>query len=207
MSDLKIYSVSDEYIDFLFNDPKLTRFIFDNKRNNRRHTRKYLGAVLEINGLSYFAPFSSPKPTDYITKSDGSEIIRKSTPTIIRMTAPNNKTGSIELKGTIKISNMIPVPPEELTYYDISAEKDTAYRNLLEKEYAYIKAHKDEILKSVKIVYSQQSHKERLLAKDPNTLSDKEQRILREFPNYLNSTVPFSYAEQQCLMYSQSLKV
>lgn len=191
MSDLKIYSVSDEYIDFLFDDPKLTRFIFDNKKNTRKHTRKYLGAVFEINGLSYFAPFSSPKPTDYITKPDGSEIIRKSTPTIIRMTSLDNKTGRIELKGTIKISNMIPVPLRELTYYDISAEKDAAYRSLLEKEYAYIKAHKNEILKSVKIVYSQQSRKEQLLAKDPNTLSVKEQQILREFPNYL--ILPFRF--------------
>ena len=48
MSDLKIYSVSDRYIEYLFNDPKLAKFVFDNKRDNRTHTRKYLGTVLEV---------------------------------------------------------------------------------------------------------------------------------------------------------------
>lgn len=197
MSDLKIYSVSDRYIDYLFNDPKLTKFIFDNKRNNRTHTRKYLGTVLEVNGLSYFVPFSSAKPSDYIQNSDGSKTIRKSTMTIIRMTAQNSN-GEIELKGTLKINNMIPVPTQELTYYDISAETDIAYKDLLLKEYAFIKSNKDEIYKKSAVVYSQQTTRERLLEKDPNELTDKERKILEESPNYLNFTVPFAYVEQKC---------
>lgn len=197
MNDLKIYSVSDKYIEYLFNDPKLTKFIFDNKRNNRTHTRKYLGTVLEVNNLSYFVPFSSAKPTDYIQNPDGGKTIRKSTMTIIRMTAANNK-GEIELKGTLKLNNMIPVPISELTYCDISAEHDIAYKDLLLKEYAFIKSNKDEIYKKSAVVYSQQTTRERLLQKAPDELTDKERQILEESPNYLNFTVPFAYAEQKC---------
>ena len=197
MNDLKIYSVSDRYIDYLFSDPQLTKFIFDSKKNNRTHTRKYLGTVLEINGLSYFVPFSSPKPSDYIQNSDGSKTIRKSTMTIIRMTATNSR-GEIELKGTLKLNNMIPVPVQELVYYDISAETDVAYKDLLQKEYAFIKANKTEIKKKSAVVYSQQCTRELLLAKEPQELTNKERRILESSPNYLNFTVPFAYVELKC---------
>lgn len=207
MSDLKIYSVSDDYVDYLFNDPKLTKFVFDNKKSSRTHTRKYLGAVLQVNDLSYFVPFSSAKPSDYIENPDGSKTIRHSTPTIIRMTCKNDTTGKLELKGTLKKNNMIPVPAQELTYYDISAEKDAAYKDLLLKEYSFIKAHKNEIHKSANTVYSQQCTKERLSTKDPNTLSANERRILNTAPNYLNYTVPFSYAEKKCLLYCQTSAV
>lgn len=98
MNDLKIYSVSDRYIDYLFKYPKLARFIFDNKRNSRTHTRKYLGTVLEVNGLLYFVPFSSAKPSDYIQNSDGSRTIRKSTMTIIRYKAVDFDYRLITLK-------------------------------------------------------------------------------------------------------------
>ncbi len=160
-----------------------------------------------INGLSYFIPFSSAKPTDFIINPDGSRIIRKSTPTIIRMTAENDATGELELKGTLKINNMIPVPSQELVFYDISAENDAAYKDLMQKEYTYIKAHKNDIIKSAGIVYSQQCVREQLLDRDPHTLSDNERRILNKSPNYLNFTVPFSYAENQCLLYIQSLSI
>lgn len=207
MGVLKIYSVSDKYIDFLFNDPELQRFILDNKKNRRKHTRKYLGTVLNINGLSYFIPFSSPKPTDYIINSDQTKTIRRSTLTIIRMTCKNSTTGAVELKGTLKINNMIPVPPQELTYYDISSETDISYKDLLQKEYAFIKSHRDEILKNAAIVYSQKSKKEQIEAKAFDSLSDEERRILIESPKYLNATVPFSYAEEQCLRFLKDFVV
>lgn len=140
MENLKIYSVSDRYISYLFNDPKLTKLILDNKRNNRTHTRKYLGTVLKVNNLSYFVPFSSPNPSDYMINSDEKRTIRKSTITIIRMTVQNSK-GETELKGTLKLNNMIPVPNSELEYYDISAETDIAYKNILLAEYAFIRTH------------------------------------------------------------------
>lgn len=113
------------------------------------------------------------------------------------MTAQNGN-GEVELKGTLKLNNMIPVPIQELTYCDISAETDIAYKDLLLKEYAFIKANKDEICKKAAVIYAQKSTNERLSEKAPNELTDKERQILEDSPNYLNFTVPFAYVEQKC---------
>lgn len=62
MDNFKIYSVTDEYIDYLrIIEPN----VYSNKVENRIHTRKYIGTVLEMNGYKYFVPMSSPKDTDY----------------------------------------------------------------------------------------------------------------------------------------------
>lgn len=61
---MKLYGISDEYISFIRNTyPR----VYSNKEDVRIHTRKYLGAVIEINGYKYYIPLSSPKDKhDYI---------------------------------------------------------------------------------------------------------------------------------------------
>lgn len=54
MSELKIYSVSDRYIEYL---EQSYSNIYSNKVANRTHTRKYLGVVLQINDYLYYAPY------------------------------------------------------------------------------------------------------------------------------------------------------
>ena len=45
MDELKLYSISDEYIEWLRKDyPN----VYSNKIDARTHTRKYLGVVLQI---------------------------------------------------------------------------------------------------------------------------------------------------------------
>ncbi|MCC8078940.1 MAG: type III toxin-antitoxin system ToxN/AbiQ family toxin [Oscillospiraceae bacterium] len=143
----KIYSVSDRYIAYLRSDEKLKN-VFDNKVNARRHTRKYLDAVLVQNGFNYFIPFSSPKRSDYIASADGTLAIRKSIIPIIRMTTKDTMSGELELKGTLKLSNMIPVPPSELMPYDISLESDLNYRQIVLKEWDFIRSNKQMIMKT-----------------------------------------------------------
>lgn len=77
MAELKIYSVSDQYIKYLRQDERLT-IVFDNKEGVRSHTRKYLGVAFVKNDFHYFIPFSSPKNSDYQIQADGSKTIRKS---------------------------------------------------------------------------------------------------------------------------------
>lgn len=55
---MKLYAVSDEYINYLRNFDKR---VYDNKEEIRKATRKYLGIVLKINNLNYYIPMSSPK--------------------------------------------------------------------------------------------------------------------------------------------------
>ena len=74
---MKLYEVTDRYINYL---RKFDKRVYDNKENNRKVMRKYLGIVLKINGLNYYIPMSSPKNSDYINNE-----IRKSIIPIIRI--------------------------------------------------------------------------------------------------------------------------
>ncbi len=184
MSKLRIYSISDEYINYLRRDRQLSQ-VSDPKENARKHTRKYLGVVMEHRGLHYYIPLSSPKETDYIKLNDGTKQIRKSILPIIRITALNNKSGKVELRGTLKICNMIPVPDTELIPYSITAEKDECYRQILKKEYTFITKNSRMIRKYAEQLYKQQTCRDELF-------------IGKAAPKYLDSTIDFLYAEQKC---------
>ena len=110
MEEFKLYSVSDRYIEWLRKDiPN----VYSNKINSRTHTRKYLGVVLQIGKYKYYIPMSSPKGSDFQTAGND-KVIKKSIVPIIRIVV-KNAAGVKELKGTLRISHMIPVPESELT--------------------------------------------------------------------------------------------
>ena len=180
MSEVKIYSISNNYISYLQSDPIL-KHVFANKPDI--HIRKYLGVVFSHDGFNYFVPFSSPKETDYMLIG-GKKTVRKSIIPIIRMTSMDSN-GELELKGTLKLSSMIPVPDSELTLYDIEGEQDSNYKILLEKEWAFIRDNIHLIFKNAKILYNQRTKVEVLY---PNG----------NVPRYLNAAIDFKYAEQKC---------
>lgn len=96
---MKLFEVTDAYINYM--KQWFYKTMMDNKENFRRHSRKYLGIVLEINDYKYFAPLSSPKPSDYL--EDGS--IRKSSSVILRMVKDYNTFP--QLLGTIKLNKLM----------------------------------------------------------------------------------------------------
>lgn len=184
MKQLKVYSVSDRYIDYLRADSLLEKFVFDHKASDRKHDRKYIGVVFVTNGYNYFVPFASPKESDYLDQN-GIKQIRKNTVSIIRMTTDNGKNIPSMLLGTLKLNNMIPIPKTELVYYDFKKEKDVKYRDVVLKEYEYIKRNLKLIVNNASFIYHQK---------------EIEQSIKNK-PGYLNFTVPFKYAENKCLEY------
>ena len=109
MKELRLCSVSDVYINFLRS--KISN-VYSNKDDNRIHTRKYLGVVMQLNAYKYYIPLSSPKKSDYQLAGD-KLVIKKSIVPIIRITRKNSE-GNKELLGTLRISHMIPVPDSEL---------------------------------------------------------------------------------------------
>lgn len=141
---LNLYSVSDKYIKYLrqFDDK-----IYDNKEDIRTYERKYLGIVLTVNEFNYYIPMSSPKKSDYLDMDK--KIIRKDTKTIIRI----HEGG--RLYGTLRISNMIPVPITELEPYIISSENDLKYKDVILGELRYINNNSKKIIKYAKTVYNQ----------------------------------------------------
>ena len=51
---MKFYNIKDEYINYL---KKYDAKVADNKKGKR----PYVGVVLEIDGIKYYTPFTSPK--------------------------------------------------------------------------------------------------------------------------------------------------
>ena len=148
---LNLYSISDKYIKYL---RKFEDKIYDNKEEIRVRTRKYLGIVLTINNCNYYIPMSSPKKSDYIDYEK--RIIRKDTKTIIRIDNGNR------LYGTLRISNMIPVPITELEPYMIETEQDRKYKEVILGELRYINNNVEKITKNAKIVYNQRIKNENI---------------------------------------------
>lgn len=150
MEELKIYSVSDRYIDYLrANDIR----VYSNKDEHRVHTRKYVGVVLSMNGYNYFIPMSSPKKTDY-QRAGEHMVIKKSIIPIIRIVV-KNREGQKELKATLRVSHMIPVPESELEKYDLEKEIDTKYKDLVNDEIIFIRKNKEKIINNAKVIYKQ----------------------------------------------------
>ncbi len=141
---MKLYAIKDRYINYL---RKFDNKVYDNKEANRKVTRKYLGIVLKINNVNYYIPMSSPKKSDY----NGNKI-RKSIIPIIRIISNEEINKKFALKGTLRISNMIPVPESELILYVPSKEIDKNYKILIEKELEFINKNL-EIIKNMQIFY------------------------------------------------------
>ena len=58
MENLKIYEINSKYIDYL---ALYAPHLFRNSQPNQQNTRKYIGVVLQIKNMNYFAPLSSFK--------------------------------------------------------------------------------------------------------------------------------------------------
>jgi len=150
MEQFKLYSVSDEYVEWLRKDfPN----VYSNRIDSRTHTRKYLGVVLQIGRYSYYVPMSSPKDSDYQVAGTN-KVIKKSIVPIIRI-VEKTASGEKELKGTLRISHMIPVPKSELELYDLENETDSTYKDLVQKEMIFIRKNREKIDSNVKLLYKQ----------------------------------------------------
>ena len=143
---MKIYNIKDEYIAYLRQ--------FDEKvAINKKESRPYVGIVLEIGTIKYYAPLSSPKPKH--RKMKNGKDFRKIA------------NGAF---GAINFNNMIPVLASELILIDIDSIEDVQYRRLIQNQVIAIRADKDGIFRTAKELYA-------LLLKDENTLTDFEKRI------------------------------
>ncbi len=150
---LRLYSLNDDFINDLRNN--VSKHVFSNDDPNYSHTRKYLGVLLSINDFSYYAPLSSPKESDYLYMK-GRKVIRNSILSIIRMTE-TDETGKRTLLGTIKLSNMMPVPQNMLVDYDLDNETDSNYKDLVLKEKRFINRNEEMIVSYAESLYNEKT--------------------------------------------------
>lgn len=171
-----IYYISNEYLEYL---RKFDKRIYENKGDEKNKIRKYLGIVLKIGIYDYYIPLSSPKDTDYLDEKRTK--VRKSIIPIIRITQNNNPN---RLYGTLRVSNMIPVPITEIQQYKIEEEKDINYKNLILAEIRYIKKNENMIRKNAQILYRQK---------------EKKMEI-----SYVKNTLEFKLLEEKCKEYKKT---
>ena len=128
LNRLKFYNIDDEYIEYLYQ--------FDKKvPHNKNCKRPYIGIILDINNVTYFAPMFSPKQQHNNYKANITYI----------------KIG--DKLGMIKLNNMIPVKKENLKYIDLNKVEDRRYRMLLIQQNNFIQANTEKIIRMAKKLY------------------------------------------------------
>lgn len=154
MRGLKLYEINANYIKYLAQYQEHI-FISDGDKANR----KYIGIVLQINGMNYFAPLSLFKPKHKRMKESVDFI-------------------KIRDYAVININNMVPVPDGQYHLVDVNGTKDKQYRYLMQAENREIHRQRNRIIKNADIVYR---HKLRNgdttpLAKRTNDFRELEKR-------------------------------
>jgi protein AbiQ len=128
--NLRFYRVESEFCTFLRQaDPRIP-YVQDGK-----NTRPFVGILISVNGLDYFAPLTSPKQkhktmknqVDFLKINDG-------------------------VWGAINLNNMIPIHKDclnvvDLTIRDTDTAEEIAYKNLLSNQLSWCNSNKEDILK------------------------------------------------------------
>ncbi len=131
MDNLKLYEIRSAYIDYLApHEPHL----FRNRQKTQANERKYIGVVLRVNGMDYFAPLSSFKEKHKQMK-DGLDFIK------------------IRQYAVINLNNMFPVPQTECLYVNFNSIDNPAYKSLLLAEYRFMKTIQERIRKNANALY------------------------------------------------------
>ncbi len=129
MEPLRIYRVSDHYIRYMNSRDEKVQY-------NKGARRPYVGVVFNFGGFRYFVPMESPKPNHqsikpgkHILKLDGGRY------------------------GLLGFNNMIPVHKDALIEFDINAEPDAKYRELLKRQALLCNKMKADILNHAQMTY------------------------------------------------------
>ena len=131
MENIKIYEINAAYINYLV---PYAPHLFHNRQQGQANERKYIGIVLQVNGLDYFAPLSSFKPKHRRMK-EGLDFIR------------------IKDYAVINLNNMFPVPLSECRYVNFETARDPKDKLLLLAEYRFIKSIQEKIRKNANTLY------------------------------------------------------
>lgn len=136
MDNLYICRIADEYINYLRQfDPRVPY--------NKGQRRPYLGVVLTVAAYSYFVPMESPqpnhaniKPNIHILKLDGGRL------------------------GLLGFNNMIPVPSHAVIRYELAAEPNVKYRNLVLNQLNFCNRNKYDIARRAHDTYAAVTEKQ-----------------------------------------------
>ncbi len=164
---MKFYHIKDNYIMFLHQyDPVVA--------DNKREKRPYIGILLDIDGIRYYAPLTSPKPK-HLSMKNGKDF---------------RKIGQGQY-GAINFNNMIPVPDSALIPFDFQSEPDRHYKRLLQNQYNAIKSDEKAILQTAQRLRA-------LLISDNDSLSPYDRQVKARCCNL--SLLETVYRQYDCVM-------
>ena len=129
MEQLRIYRVQDHYVRYL-------QSVDSRVQHNKNKRRPYVGIVLYVGEYRYFVPMESPK-ANHANIKPGVHIM------------PLDH-GALGLLG---FNNMIPVPDSALILFDIDAEPDPEYAELLRRQAYFINRNKADIFNHASSTY------------------------------------------------------
>ncbi|MCQ2978869.1 MAG: type III toxin-antitoxin system ToxN/AbiQ family toxin [Clostridia bacterium] len=140
-ADIKFYHVDENYIRYLKQYDERVPFAFGSKKS-----RPFIGVLLEVNQINYFAPLTSLKNKNIIPDMFNVDFVLMK----------NNRSIKIAGKylGGINLNNMIPIYDftllKEIKFKKI---KNEAYRDAINNEFIWCRKNQDMIIKKAKNVY------------------------------------------------------
>ncbi len=138
---MKLYTVDEVYVNTL---NKIDSEVYYNTTGYDR--KPYIGIIVVSGGYNYFIPLSSAKPKHKTWKNvteynylvyefvDVSKMTEKSI-----YVAKKDSSEVKHIVAVLEIRKMIPVPDGLYHEIDIAKIPDAAYRDLLKKEYRFLK--------------------------------------------------------------------
>jgi hypothetical protein len=139
MSKIRLYKIDLEYIKYLHMNYDSRVQYHSGKSDEYNSNRPYIGVVLNIDNMDYFAPLEHPRPEHMKIKSNTH---------IVKI-----KNGRY---GLIALNNMIPVHKSLLIDFDINKEKNRA---VLITQYQFFNNNKSDIYNRANEVYNKRINK------------------------------------------------
>ena len=162
---LGFYRMDIQYIQHLYQVDQ--QVYFDTYASYAR--KPYLGILVGICDHQYCIPLTSAK-TKHLSWSNVSdhnyvvfEYVKRDEIKPNDISKPSSDgTTYKKILAVLEIGKMIPVDPSVYSYVNFSAESDAAYKDLLEKEYFFLKSRLDGIIKKATHLYVQQQETGRI---------------------------------------------
>jgi protein AbiQ len=157
--DFGFYKVDINYIKYLHSVD--SQVFYKNVSNYQR--KPHLGLITKLGGHTYCIPLTSAKKRhiNWSNITEHNYIIYENVKfEEIHSNDVYKKIGQTDtykkLLSILEIRKMIPVDDELCEFIDFSLETDPSYKDLLEKEYFFLKTYRDEILKKAEVLYEKQ---------------------------------------------------
>lgn len=168
MQKIRFYKIDLEYIKYLWkHDNRVQYSAYESEFYNER--RPYIGIILTINELQYFAPLEHPRKSHKTLKNN---------PHILKIN--NGK------HGLIAFNNMIPVNNRELIEFDFRYE-DIRYQGILRSQFIFCDNNKNNINQYAKDTYDKVVNKKiPFFVNISCNFKLLEEKCL-EYPTYLES--------------------